>query len=86
MEPFMIPSVQYPVGRSPGDPVKVTVRVEWGNGAFREFTAAEPLGYELAIDAADGRVRSEPKLLITFAGNSREGGIQVAQDGKVPEV
>ena len=81
----MIPSVQYPVGRAPGDPVRVAVRVEWGNGAFREFTASEPLGYELAIEAADGQVRSEPKLTITFSGNSRKGGIQVAQDGKVPE-
>ncbi len=80
----MIPSVQYPVGRSPGDPVRVAVRVEWGNGAFREFTADEPLGYELAIDAADGQLRSEPKVMITFSGNSRKGGVQVAQEGIPP--
>lgn len=88
MEPFGVPdlpSVTPPLGRSSTDPESVSVIVKWANGAYREFLAIEPLGYRLLVEAADGRMgRTEPKLLVTFAGNPLKGGVQVDSKGVAP--
>lgn len=80
-----LPPVTPPLGRSDTDPVEVSVIVKWANGAYREFLAVEPLGYQFLVEAADGRMgRTEPKLLVTFAGNPLKGGVQVDSKGVAP--
>ena len=72
--------------QSPTDtlPARVVLRVEWANGAFREFTAVSPLQYQFAAAPSDDLPRSEPQLMVVFAGNPELGGIQVRADGVAP--
>ena len=65
-------------------PARVVLRVEWANGAFREFTAESPLEYQFAAAPSDDLPRSEPQLMVVFAGNPELGGIQVRADGVAP--
>lgn len=88
MEPLNVPDLPGAapsLDRKPGDPVEISVIVKWPNGAYREFLAVEPLGYRFLVEAADERMgRTEPKLLITFAGNPLKGGVQVDSRGVAP--
>ena len=70
--------------RTTADPVWVKVMVEYENGATREYTSRWPLSFSLAVAPLDAQPRSEPKLMITFAGNALEGGIQVHSEGTPP--
>lgn len=65
-------------------PSRVVLRVEWANGAVREFTAVSPLEYQFAAAPSDDLPRSEPKLMVVFAGNPEAGGIQVHSEGVAP--
>ena len=63
------------------DPSRVVLLVEYPSGAFREFTALEPLEWRMAVAPSDGKPRSEPKIALMLAGNPDTGGIQVRQEG-----
>jgi hypothetical protein len=63
----------------PADPSKVTLRIEFPNGAYREFTAEQPLGYWLRVQ--ESNAPPEPLIAVFFGGNPAAGGMQVSQEG-----
>lgn len=66
---------------SDDDPVRVVLRVEFASGAYRQYTAVDPLEWHFAIAPTDGSPRSEPQIALMFAGNPDAGGIKVQQEG-----
>ena len=86
------PPPETPDGSDPL-PKLVTLRIEWPNGAVREYTAHNPLGFQQAI-AASGEIAGlppgfraedakEPVVAVMFSGNPAAGGIQVSASGKL---
>jgi hypothetical protein len=64
---------------SDGAPSRVTLRIEYPNGAVREFTADHPLGYWLRVQESDEP--GEPLIIVFFGGNPGAGGMRVSQEG-----
>jgi hypothetical protein len=60
-------------------PLRVTLRVEYPNGAYRQFTAGQPVGYVLRVQ--ESGTPGEPLITARFAGNPDAGGMQVSQEG-----
>jgi hypothetical protein len=63
----------------PPAPSRVELIVEFANGAYRRFTAAQPRDYLLAIEPSGSP--QEPCITVTFAGNPEAGGLRVRQAG-----
>jgi hypothetical protein len=76
------------------DVAQVFIRIQYVNGAVREYTAAEPLQFRFAVAASDAVAglgpgieaedRKEPRLGVFFDGNPDAGGIQVHSEGVAP--
>lgn len=73
-------------------PKTVVVRIEYPNGAVREFTCHNPLGFQQVV-AGSGEMAhlppgfpvdaKEPVVAVMFSGNPAAGGIQVRASGKL---
>jgi hypothetical protein len=63
----------------PVDPSRVILRIEFPNGAYREFAAGQPLKYWLGVLESDAP--PEPLIAVFFGGNPEAGGMQVSQEG-----
>jgi hypothetical protein len=61
------------------DPSRITLRIEFPNGTYREFTAEKPLGYWLRVQ--ESNAPPEPLITVFFGGNPEAGGMQVSQEG-----
>lgn len=64
-------------------PSRIVLRMEWPGGAYREYTAVQPLEVRFAVAPSDGRARSEPQIALMFAGNPDAGGVAVSQEGVI---
>jgi hypothetical protein len=72
----------------------VFIRVQYANGAVREYTAEQPLSFRFAIAASEAVAglgpglksdeKREPRLGVFFDGNPDTGGIQVHSEGVAP--
>jgi hypothetical protein len=72
----------------------VFIRVQYANGAVREYTADQPLSFRFAIAASEAAAglgpglesdeKKEPRLGVFFDGNPDTGGIQVHSEGVAP--
>jgi len=78
----------------PGPPVeKIFVRVEYPDGAYRQFEAVQPLSPVLAVDDSGVMAglcpgmadpgRHEASVMLMFTGNPGTGGIIVTSEGVI---
>jgi hypothetical protein len=74
--------VQNAAEMPPAGPSRVILRIEYPNGAVREFTADRPLEYTLAIE--ESRIPRQPRIIATFAGNPDTDGICGHSAGMLP--
>ena len=84
--------------RTPAQPeldvAQVFIRIQYANGAVREYTARQPLAFRFAVAESDHQAglgpgleaegKREPRLGVFFDGNPDAGGIQVHSEGVTP--
>jgi len=76
------------------DVEQVFIRIQYENGAVREYTADRPLRLQFAVAASEdpaglgpgleSEEKKEPRLGVFFDGNPDAGGIQVHSEGVAP--
>ena len=81
-------------GQPEHDVEQVFIRIQYENGAVREYTADWPLRFQFASAASEdpaglgpgleSEEKKEPRLGVFFDGNPDAGGIQVHSEGVAP--
>lgn len=72
----------------------VFIGVKYKNGAVRQYTAQDPLGFVIAVEEGRNTAglprgmtsasRREPRVGLFFEGNPAAGGVEVHAEGAPP--